>query len=80
MGCGQSKEVLTNQKPASELLTNQSAVEAVANSVTGRDFQGIKKLIQAQASDYRYLDKAKNTETNTAVKIPCHRDNQQNDG
>ena len=30
MGCGQSKEPLTNQKPASELLTNHIAMEAVA--------------------------------------------------
>ena len=30
MGCGQSKDPLTNQKPVSELLTNHIAVEAVA--------------------------------------------------
>ena len=30
MGCGQSKEPLTNQKPASELMTNHIAMEAVA--------------------------------------------------
>ena len=44
MGCGQSKEIPTNQKPASELLTNQGAVEVTMKTTEDNDMKTANKI------------------------------------
>ena len=44
MGCGQSKEIPTNQKPASELLTNQGAVEVTIKTTEDDDMKTANKI------------------------------------